>query len=318
MRVVVALGGNAVLTRGEPPDAGIQEQHIRAAVAALVPLVTTHQLVFTHGNGPQVGVLAVESSKDPSLTRPYPLDVLSAQTQGMIGYWLLQALHDELPGTPVAGIITRTLVSRSDVAFGDPRKFVGPAYDEKGARQVADRFGWTVRADGACWRRVVPSPAPVEILEIPLIRRLVNTGVMVVCAGGGGIPVARDPAGRLVGVEGVVDKDLTAALLAEELDADALLILTDVEAVFSDFNTPRQRPIRHASPDLLRSLELPPGSMGPKVEAACRFVERTAGFAGIGALGEAAAILEGRAGTAVTATGRPPLSVPVPSAHSAV
>ena len=308
MRIVVALGGNAVLARGEPPDAGIQERHVQEAVEALVPLVTSHQLVFTHGNGPQVGLLALESSMDPSLTRPYPLDVMSAQTQGMIGYWVLQALHDELPGTPVAGIITRTLVSRSDDAFGDPRKFVGPAYDERRARRVANRFGWTVRSDGACWRRVVPSPAPVEILEIALIRRLVNSGVTVVCAGGGGIPVARDPAGKLAGVEGVVDKDLTAALLAEGLDAEALLILTDVEAVFADFSTPDQRPIRHASPDFLRSLDFPPGSMGPKVEAACRFVDRTGGFAGIGALGDAHAILEGRAGTTITVTGRPPSS----------
>ena len=303
MRVVVALGGNAVLVRGESPDADVQEHRVRSAVEALVPLAKEHQLVLTHGNGPQVGVLAVESARDDSLTRPYPLDVLTAQTQGMIGYWFLQALHGALPGTPVVGLVTRTLVSSSDPACTNPEKFVGPVYDEHTAGQLASRFGWTVRPDGARWRRVVPSPSPVAILEMALIQKLVHSGMTVVCAGGGGIPVTRDPTGVIRGVEAVVDKDATAALLAEEVGADAMLILTDVEAVFSDFRTDHQRPIGLVSPGSLRSREFPAGSMRPKVEAACRFVERTGGIAGIGSLTEPLAILEGGAGTLITPTG---------------
>lgn len=299
MRVLVALGGNAVLTRGEPPDADIQEHHVRAAVQALLPVARSHELVLTHGNGPQVGVLAVESATDPSLTRPYPLDVLTAQTQGMIGYWLLQALEEGLPGAAVAALVSRTIVSESDPAFTDPQKFVGPVYGAEEARRIAEQSRWVVKADGPYWRRVVPSPAPVGILEIPLIRTLVDSGVTVVCSGGGGIPVVREPTGRLKGVEAVVDKDATAALLAEQLGAEVLLMLTDVAAVFRDYDTDHQAPIHLTTPPLLRSLRFPGGSMGPKVDAACRFVERTGGIAGIGALAEAEAILKGRAGTLV-------------------
>lgn len=310
MRVVVALGGNAVLARGESPDADIQERHVRQAVRGLLPLARTHELVITHGNGPQVGVLAVESTTDQSLSRPYPLDVLGAQTQGMIGYWLLQALDEQLPGSPTAGVITRTLVSSSDPAFDDPQKFVGPVYQGESAKRLASEYAWTVRPDGMGLRRVVPSPAPLAIIEIPLIRRLVNSGVTVVCAGGGGIPVVRGPFGTLTGVEAVVDKDATAALLAEELDADALLMLTDVTAVFTDYGTDDERPIRLTRPASLRSLKFPAGSMAPKVNAACRFVERTGGLAGIGALVDAEAILKGRAGTVVTPTGTLAVSAP--------
>ncbi|HVA73316.1 MAG TPA: carbamate kinase [Acidimicrobiales bacterium] len=316
MRVVVALGGNAVLTRGEAPDADIQEHHVRAAVQALLPLARAHQLVLTHGNGPQVGALALESAKDPALTRPYPLDVLSAQTQGMIGYWLLQALDEGSPGTAVAALITRTIVSLSDPAFVDPQKFVGPVYEEDEARRIASQSGWIVKVDGPYWRRVVASPSPLGIVEIPLIRTLVDAGVMVVCAGGGGIPVSRDPSGRLTGVEAVVDKDATAALLAEQLGADALLMLTDVAAVFRDYGTDRERPIHLTEPTFLRSLQFPTGSMGPKVDAACRFVERTGGIAGIGALAEAEAILKGRAGTLVMPRGSKPVGLVPPERRS--
>ena len=300
MRIVAALGGNALLERGEKPDSDIQESHIQHAVAALAPLARAHDLVITHGNGPQVGMLALESARDPALSRPYPFDVLGAQTQGMIGYWLARALHGVLPGRATGCLICQTRVDPDDPAFGDPTKFVGPVYDEDKARDLAARRGWAVRRDGAAWRRVVPSPEPVQILELPLIRALLDTGAVVVCAGGGGIPVAADASGTLHGVEAVVDKDLTAALLARAVAADALLLLTEVGAVIDGFGTPGARPIRHATAGELRARSFPAGSMGPKVEACCRFVEATGQMAAIGSLDEPGALLRGEAGTIVS------------------
>jgi carbamate kinase len=301
MKVVVALGGNALLERGEPPDSNIQESHITRAVRALAPLLRDHQLVITHGNGPQVGVLALESASDPALSHPYPFDVLGAQTQGMIGYWLVQALRGVVPGTPAACLICRTIVKADDPAFANPAKFVGPVYDEASARQLAAERGWNVRKDGQAWRRVVPSPEPAGLVELDTIKLLAGNGVIVVCAGGGGIPVINDGAGGLRGVEAVVDKDLTAALLAQELGADALLLLTDVEAVWEGYGTPQARPIHRATTRQLRARSFPAGSMGPKVEAACRFAETTGGTAAIGRLGDACALLDGNAGTIISA-----------------
>ena len=189
MRIVAALGGNALLERGEPPEAGIQEAHVVTAVRALAPLAAAHDLVITHGNGPQVGMLALESAHDPALARPYPFDVLGAQTQGMIGYWLVQALQNALPGRQVACLVSRTLVRRDDPAFAHPSKFVGPVYDEEQARALAASQHWEIRQDGARWRRVVPSPEPAGLLDLPAIRTLLGTGAIVVCAGGGGVPV---------------------------------------------------------------------------------------------------------------------------------
>jgi carbamate kinase len=303
MRIVVALGGNALLQRGQPPDADLQEANVRRAVAALAPLAAEHELVITHGNGPQVGVLALQSASDPHLSTPYPFDVLGAQTQGMIGYWLLQAMQNELPGRQVAAIINQTLVEAADPAFDAPTKFVGEVYDQQTARALADERGWTVRQDGAGWRRVVGSPRPQRIVETRLIRLLLDSGAVVVCAGGGGVPVVRDELGELRGVEAVVDKDLASAVLAEALDADALLVLTDVPAVMRAYGTPDAAPIRRETPGGLRSLDFAAGSMGPKVDAACRFVELTGGIAGIGSLDDAQAILAGRAGTVITASG---------------
>ena len=303
MRIVAALGGNALLERGETPDSGIQLHHVRGAVDALAPLAEHHQLVITHGNGPQVGLLALESADDSSLSRPYPFDVLGAETQGMIGYWLLQALQNSLPGREVAALITQTLVSVEDPAFAEPTKFVGPVYEEAAAKRLAGAAGWTVKPDGRFWRRVVPSPAPRRIVEIGLIRQLFDTGVVVVCSGGGGIPVIRNDQGRLEGVEAVVDKDATAGLLAEALDADALLLLTDVAAVEINYGTPEARPVAKTTPAFLRAQPFPAGSMGPKVHAACRFVELTGRIAAIGSLADAEAILAGTAGTVVTPTG---------------
>ena len=300
MRLVVALGGNALLKRGQTPDALPQEDNVRVAVQALAPMAGEHEMVVTHGNGPQIGLLAVESAADPSLTLPYPFDVLGAQTQGMIGYWLLQALQNELPGREIAAIINQTLVAADDPAFADPAKFIGVVYDEAEAKRLAAARDWTVKADGDRWRRVVGSPEPQEVVETKLIRLLLDTGAVVVCAGGGGVPVIRDEAGDLQGVEAVVDKDHTASVLARSLGADALLILTDVANVFRDFGTPAEAPIGRITPDELRSHDFPAGSMGPKVEAACRFVEATGGVAGIGRLQDAAAMLAGTAGTFIS------------------
>ncbi len=303
MRLVVALGGNALLKRGQTPDNDVQEANVKIAVEALAPLAHDHELVVTHGNGPQVGVLALESAADPNLTIPYPFDVLGAQTQGTIGYWLLQALQNELPGRQIAAIINQTLVSAADPAFGNPTKFIGEVYDEARAHLLAAERGWTVKPDGPHWRRVVASPAPQRVVETRLIRLLLTNGAVVVCAGGGGVPVIRNDLGRLDGVEAVVDKDSTASILAQALDADALLILTDVANVFRDFGTPTQTAITHSTPTAMRDHDFPAGSMGPKVEAACRFVEITGGMAGIGRLEDAAAILAGTAGTVLTPTG---------------
>jgi len=306
MRSVVARGGHALLQRGQRPDAEVQERNVATAVRALAPLAAGHELVITHGNGPQVGVLALQSASDPHLTTPYPFDVLGAQTQGMIGYWILQAMQNALPGRQVAAIINQTLVAADDPAFADPTKFVGEVYTEDEARRLAAERGWTVKPDGDHWRRVVGSPTPQRVVETRLIRLLLASGALVVCAGGGGVPVVRNELGELEGVEAVVDKDLTASVLAEALEADALLVLTDVAEVQHDFGTSQARPISRATPAALRRESFPAGSMGPKVEAVCRFVELTGDMAAIGRLEDAAAILRGEAGTIVTPSGAYP------------
>jgi carbamate kinase len=299
VKVAVALGGNALLQRGERPDSDIQESHVASAVDALTPVLRGHDVVITHGNGPQVGVLALESASDPALSRPYPFDVLGAQTQGMIGYWLVQALQRAVPGKAAVCLICRTLVHPGDPAFDHPSKFVGPVYDKATAVRLAADHGWDVREDGQAWRRVVPSPEPAELVELGTIQLLMGQGVIVVCAGGGGIPVVDDGPGGLRGVEAVVDKDLTAALLARAVGADALLLLTDVDAVIDGYGTPQARPIRRVTAQELRARSFPAGSMGPKAEAACRFVEATGAIAAIGRLDQADALLDGTAGTTV-------------------
>jgi carbamate kinase len=296
---MVALGGNALLRRGERPDAEPQRANVVRACTSLAPLAADHDLVVTHGNGPQVGVLALESAADPMLSRPFPLDPLGAETQGLIGYWLVQGLGNALPGRQVAALLTQCVVDLSDPAFAHPTKPVGPVYDEAEARRLAAERGWSVAADGTMWRRVVASPVPQRVVETSIIDQLVRSGVVVVCAGGGGIPVCEKADGTLSGVEAVIDKDLTAALLAEALGADALLLLTDVAAVETAFGQQDSVPIRRATPDALRTRDFAVGSMGPKVEAACRFVERTGGIAAIGALTDAVALLAGDTGTLI-------------------
>jgi carbamate kinase len=299
MRVVVALGGNALLERGEAPLAEVQQKHVIAAVEALAPLARDHDLVITHGNGPQVGLLALESARDPDLPRPYPFDALVAETQGMIGYFLLQALENALPGQQIVGLITQTLVAADDPAFENPTKFVGPIYDESEAQKLAGRWDWQVRPDGNSWRRVVASPEPQGIVELATIKVLLADGAVVICAGGGGVPVRRTPDGQLRGVEAVVDKDSTTALLAENLGADALLLLTDVPAVELDYGKPNARSIDRMSVDELERLPFPAGSMGPKVAAACRFVHASHKVAAIGRLEDAVELLAGNAGTTI-------------------
>ena len=303
MRIVVALGGNALLRRGDKPDADIQIANVQLAAAQLAKLANEHELIITHGNGPQVGVLALESAKDERLSRAYPLDTLGAETQGMIGYWLLQAMQNALPGRQVATMVCQTLVLSGDPAFANPTKFVGEVYDEETAKRIARERGWVVKADGEHFRRVVGSPAPQRVIETRLIRNLVNSGAVVICAGGGGVPVIRNEKGQLQGAEAVIDKDLTAAVLAEDLEADALIILTDVDGVYEGYGTAQARMVKRATPMRLREMGLPAGSMGPKVEAACRFVELTGDMAAIGRLEDALDIIAGHSGTIVTPGG---------------
>jgi carbamate kinase len=303
MRIVVALGGNALLKRGERPDAANQIANVALAVEALAPLAREHELVVTHGNGPQIGVLAVESAADPRLSAPYPLDVLGAQTQGMIGYWLLQAFQNALPGRQVASMLNQTLVLAHDPALENPTKFVGEVYEQEEALRLAAERGWAVRKDGDGWRRVVGSPKPQRVVETRMIRLLLLSGAVVVCAGGGGVPVVRDERGKLTGLEAVIDKDLTAAVLAEALDADVLMVLTDVPNVVRNYGTPQAEPITRITPGALRRESFPAGSMGPKVDAVCRFVELTGDMAAIGRLQDAEAIMAGDAGTIITPGG---------------
>lgn len=299
MMIVVALGGNALIRRGDSADVATQRANVKTAVAALAGLAWDHQLVVTHGNGPQVGLLALQAAAYQEIAA-YPLDVLGAESEGMIGYLLEQGLATELPDARVATLLTQVVVDRRDPAFRRPTKPIGPLYREAAARDLAAGWGWLLEVDGPGYRRVVPTPEPQRVLELETIRLLVNAGVLVVCAGGGGIPVTVDDAGAVRGVEAIIDKDLCAALLAIELDADRLLLLTDVDGIWTDWQTDHARLLASAHPRSIRGLDLPAGSMGPKAEGACRFVEATGHPAAIGSLGDAAAVLAGTAGTTVT------------------
>jgi carbamate kinase len=296
--VVAALGGNALLRRGEPADAATQRRNVAAAAVSLAAIAAHHELVVTHGNGPQVGLLALQAEAYREVT-PYPLDVLGAESEGMVGYLVEQGIRNRLPSREAATLLTQVVVDGEDPAFLEPAKPIGPVYEEAEARALAARRRWTVAPDGSGWRRVVPSPEPRRIVELAPIRQLVDAGVVVICAGGGGVPVTEDASGRLTGVEAVIDKDLAAALLARELEADALLLLTDVDGIALGFGTAAARPLRAATPAELRALDLPAGSMGPKAEAAARFVEGGGLLASICSLDRASAALAGEAGTLV-------------------
>ena len=295
---VVAVGGNALLRRGEPLEADNQRRAAHAAAALLARASSTHQLVVTHGNGPQVGLLALMSDAYTD-TSPYPLDVLGSETEGQIGYVLELELDNAIADQDTVAVLTRVVVDADDPAFAAPSKFIGPVYSEEAARALVRQHGWTVKRDGDSWRRVVPSPEPRRIVQLRPIDRLVEGGLLVVCTGGGGIPVVEDDDGRQRGVEAVIDKDLASALLAVDLGVQTLVLATDVDAVYEGYGTSAQRPIRTATPAELRGQDFAAGSMGPKVEAVCRFVERTGGHGVIGSLDEIDELLAGREGTHV-------------------
>lgn len=299
MLVVAALGGNALLRRGEPLTAQAQRANVKIAAESLAGIVRAgHQLVVTHGNGPQVGLLALQGAAYKP-DEAYPLDVLGAETEGMIGYIIEQELENALDhDRPVATLLTQVLVDKDDPAFDKPTKFVGPVYDKEEAETRAEAAGWHIAPDGDKWRRVVPSPSPVEIPDMRVLQLLLEQGVVVICAGGGGIPILRRDDGSMIGVEAVIDKDAASALLAHQLGADALLLLTDVDAIYRDFGKDTAQPIHQLTLDEAQGLDLPAGSMGPKLAAAGRFAE-TGGISGIGRLEDALAILERRAGTCV-------------------
>jgi carbamate kinase len=291
-----------LLRRGEPLEAASQARAARAAAELLARSSATHRLVITHGNGPQVGLLSLMSDAYRE-TAPYPLDVLGSETEGQIGYVLELELDNAIAQQETVAVLTRVVVDAGDPAFRSPSKFIGPVYPESAARAEAGRHGWTVRPDGAGWRRVVASPEPLRIVQLGAIERLVEADFLVVCTGGGGIPVVQDGGGRYRGVEAVIDKDLASALLAVDLGAATLVLATDVPAVYDDYGTPAQRPIVRATPSGLRAHTFAAGSMGPKVEAVCRFVERTRGRGVIGSLDHIDALLGGRAGTQVVPDG---------------
>lgn len=299
MRIVIALGGNALLRRGEPLSAANQRENVRIAAEQIARIAPGNQLVIAHGNGPQVGLLALQGAAYQEV-ETYPLDVLGAQTEGMIGYLIEQELGNLLPvEVPFATLLTQVEVDADDPAFQHPSKPIGPVYEKAEAERLAAEKGWSIAPDGDRFRRVVASPRPKRIFEIRPVKWLLEQGTIVICAGGGGIPT-RYENGRLIGVEAVIDKDLCSALLAEQLDADLLVIATDVSAAFIDWGLPTQKAIAQAHPDALQQLKFAAGSMGPKVQAACELARHTGKVAAIGSLADIEAIVQGTGGTRVS------------------
>ncbi len=297
--VVVALGGNALLRRGEPATAANQLRAARAVAAVLAPVADGARLVITHGNGPQVGLLALKEDAYDDVS-PYPLDVLDAESEGQIGYVIELELDNAIDHQDTVSVITRVVVDADDPGFADPTKFIGPVYSEASATSLARELGWVVKPDGDHWRRVVASPEPRRIVQLEAIRTLVTAGYLVVCVGGGGVPVVADAAGH-AGVEAVIDKDLATALLAVGLGADVLALATDVDAVYTDWATGEQAAVTQTTPDWLRGQSFAGGSMAPKVEAVCRFVAATGKRAAIGQLSDLPGLIAGTAGTQVGA-----------------
>ena len=300
MRIVIALGGNALLRRGEKMTAKNQRENIRIAARALAPIIEEHEVVISHGNGPQVGLLSLQSAAYKEVEE-YPLDILGAQTQGMIGYMIEQELGNLLPiGKPIASILTMVEIDPEDPAFSNPTKPIGPVYSEKEARQLAEDKGWDIKQDGEYWRRVVPSPEPHRIFELRPIHWLLEKGTVVICAGGGGIPTSYVKKGKLEGVEVVIDKDRASSLLAFELDADLLIMATDTDGVYTDWGGDSQEIISKTTPEEIGQYTFDKGSMGPKVEAACTFVERSGQRAVIGSLNDLKKMVDNLAGTQFT------------------
>ncbi|MBY3788194.1 carbamate kinase [Photobacterium carnosum] len=297
--VVVALGGNALLRRGEPLEANIQRNNIALAAKTIAEIAKEYNVVLVHGNGPQVGLLALQGLEYKKVM-PYPLDVLGSETQGMIGYILMQELKNLLPNIDVSCILTQMTVDPNDPAFFDPTKPIGPVYQEAEARDLAEKFHWTVKSDGEYFRRVVPSPKPTGIIECDAIETLISKGHLVICTGGGGIPVVREN-DKLVGIEAVIDKDMSAAFLAKQINADALLILTDADAVYLNWGKPTQKALKNTTPKELANYTFDAGSMGPKIEASCEFIQQGGKLVGIGGLQDGLNILKGQAGTNIIA-----------------
>jgi carbamate kinase len=302
MRLVIAIGGNALLKRGEPLSSANQAHNMAMSAIGLAKICADHEVAIVHGNGPQVGLLALEAALYKEVP-PYPFDVLGAESQGMIGYVIAQAMRNALPGREVAALLTQTLVDKSDPAFERPTKPIGPVYTAAEIGAVKPPSDWHFAADGSNLRRVVASPKPLVILELTAIKCLVNAGVLTICCGGGGIPVIDDmrtgSTAKTSGVEAVIDKDLASALLATKLGADRLIILTDVDGIYTDWAQPNQRLIRSITVAELQAMKFAEGSMGPKVEAACRFVGETGKPAFIGNLQAASLVMAGAAGTKI-------------------
>jgi len=300
--IVTALGGNALLRRGQPMTAENQRENVRIAARSLAPVARQHDLVVGHGNGPQVGLLALQGAAYTEV-ETYPLDVLGAQTEGMIGYMIEQELGNLMPfERPFATLLTMIEVDARDPAFSNPTKFIGPVYDKGEADRLAADKNWIFKQDGEKWRRVVASPEPKRVFELRPIKWLLERNTIVIAAGGGGIPAVYEAGAdrKLVGIECVIDKDLATELLARELGADMLVMLTDAEAVYVDWGKPSQKAIRRATPEALSKMSFAAGSMGPKVDAACRFVRGTGKRAAIGELAALSNIIAGTAGTTIT------------------
>ncbi|HCD7967799.1 TPA: carbamate kinase [Citrobacter amalonaticus] len=297
-KLVIALGGNALLQRGEILSAENQQRSIQVFAQRVATLARDYQLVIVHGNGPQVGLLALQNAAYTE-SPAWPLDILVAESQGMIGAAIAQALTQNTGGCPVTTLMTRVEVDPQDEAFAAPGKYIGPVYQPDQQAELEQRYGWTMKADGQYIRRVVPSPIPQNILDGEAIQMLMEAGHTVICCGGGGVPVVAQGNGY-VGTEAVIDKDLTTAVLANTINADHLLILTDADAVYEHWGTPQARALRHVTTEELAPFAAPDGAMGPKAAAVIQFVKQTGRSAFIGALKDAPQILTGEKGTCVT------------------
>lgn len=298
MRIVVAIGGNALLQRGQSPTISTQRLNIKLACESIVKIAQNNEIIITHGNGPQIGLLALLADAYKSV-KAYPFDVLGAESQGMIGYLLAQELKNQLPKKQIVVLLTQVAVASDDIAFLKPTKFVGATYSEEETKRISQTNNWIFANDGNAFRRVVPSPLPQRILEVESIKKLLHPETILICLGGGGIPVTQDSEGNYTGIEAVIDKDFSSALLAEQIQAERLVILSDVKNVMKDWGTANETPINKISHTELEAMLFTDGSMGPKVSAACQFVRKTNAIAHIGLLSETDQILQQTSGTTI-------------------